>query len=106
MRCAGVILVSSVSGSPAVPSHTYNLRDSIEASAKRDVYNDYQFICGVGSTCVDSSPCDGSFGSDLDCVGSTRICGVSVSTVGIVCVAFTQWLPAQLVRSPMIVRTQ
>src|ERR1700730_8211321 len=34
MRCAGVILVSSVSGSPAVPSRTYNLSDSIEASAQ------------------------------------------------------------------------
>jgi hypothetical protein len=84
MRCAGVILVSSVSGSPAVASHTYNLSDSIEASAKRDVYNDYQFICGDDSTCVHSSPSDGAFGSDLDCVGSTRIRGVSGSTVSFI----------------------
>src|ERR1700730_9916452 len=34
MRCAGVVVVSVVSGSRAVPSHTYNLSDSIEASAQ------------------------------------------------------------------------
>src|ERR1700737_2949325 len=34
MRCARVVVVSVVSGSRAVPSHTYNLSDSIEASAQ------------------------------------------------------------------------